>query len=208
MHFPNLISTAAERICAVFQSPKRTWNKHKATEPIHAPDLPPSVTFLLAHQNTWESISEADTPLSSLYRIYECFVIDDVTDLRNEIESFFDCWSWRVADIPNPKDPDPARYAILAVMTRFLVLAFNRKIGYGIPRNAPAIVGGRENFKKLAARPKQWEKQPRWAAKVPPMKHRLVIPRKSGAIPQSKQQASKDLLKKNIWGFKPHIYFM
>ena len=69
--------------------------------------------------------SEHDTPATSLYRIYELFLIDRNTQFRNELEYF--CRQppyWPVSSIPDLQDPDPEQYAVLAVLAHFMCLAF------------------------------------------------------------------------------------
>ena len=41
--------------------------------------------------------------------------------------------AWKVEDIPDPKDPDPVRYAALAGFAEVMALAFNERIDMGIP---------------------------------------------------------------------------
>ena len=43
--------------------------------------------------------------------------------------------------------------------------AFDRRIAYGLPRDAPPIV---TDFAELAARPKVFEETPEWAKQVKP----------------------------------------
>lgn len=50
-----------------------------------------------------------DTPTAAIYRMYDCIVADATLELRNEIEYFFNQNRWPVADIPDSKDPGPAR---------------------------------------------------------------------------------------------------
>src|SRR5262245_54864265 len=106
----------------------------------------------------------ADSPTASLYRLYQFFIIDWTTQFRNELEYF--CTQpprWPVSDIPDPQDPDSARYAVLAVLTRLMCSAFNRRIELGLPRDAPPIV---LDFEELARRPKMYETAPEWAGRV------------------------------------------
>jgi hypothetical protein len=100
--------------------------------------------------------SLTDTPLSSLYRLYHFIVTDDTTELRNELEFFFNRAQWPVNAIPDPKDTNPQRYAILAVLTALMCRAFNRLIEKGLPGNAPPIV---HDFEALATQPRILEEQ-------------------------------------------------
>ncbi|KAK7425302.1 hypothetical protein QQZ08_008199 [Neonectria magnoliae] len=82
---------------------------------------------------------DTDTPLAALYRIYEHIVLDQHIEIRNEIEAFWYHADWAVRNIPDPRDPDPERYACLACIPALLCLAFNRRIELGVPRHAPPI---------------------------------------------------------------------
>ncbi|PMD59935.1 uncharacterized protein K444DRAFT_529223, partial [Hyaloscypha bicolor E] len=61
-------------------------------------------------------------------RLYHFIVTDDIIELRNELESFFNRAEWPVNAILDPKDTNPQRYAILAVLTALMCRAFNRLI--------------------------------------------------------------------------------
>jgi len=64
---------------------------------------------------------------------------------------------WTVANLQDPTDPDPLRYAILAVLTLLMCQAFNRRIDLGLLRDAPPIV---QDWYELQARPKILETVP------------------------------------------------
>jgi hypothetical protein len=104
-----------------------------------------------------------DTPTASLLRLFEFFVVEWTTQIRNELEYFNRQHTWAVADIPDPADPDPVRYAILAVLTKLMCTAFNGRIEMGLPRDTPAII---MDWDELAARPKVLEHPPSWALAV------------------------------------------
>lgn len=79
-----------------------------------------------------------------LYRVYESLVLGDTIGLYNEIGPFFHTRYWRIASTPDPKDPNPALYALLAVMVKFLVPAFNGNVGLSLSRDAAGIIRSRE----------------------------------------------------------------
>ncbi|KAL9086812.1 MAG: hypothetical protein Q9165_006959 [Trypethelium subeluteriae] len=177
-------------------------------KPLPIGQPPPGVEQLLAERKGWHGpYTEGDGPLPLLYQMYENFVADDEIRLREDIRYF---WGeeWAVADIPDPRDPDPERYAILAAITGMLVLAFNYKIGLGIPRDGPSMIRGRAHLRQLQAQPKKWEKEPGWAKRVKPLKKRLVLPTAKGRLPEDEKQACAPLLKKNIFAWEPRIYFL
>ncbi len=129
---------------------RRFWAKLTNNKP----QAPPSVEWLLCHRGEHAPAqTKGVTPIASLYRMYECVVLGNITGLRTEIEWFFDRSTWAVAAIPDPRDPDPARYAILAVIPQFMVTAFNRLIKMGFPRGSPANIKGIEEELELKSRP-------------------------------------------------------
>jgi len=150
--------------------------------------------------------SNSDTPSASLYRLYQFFVIDWPIQFRNELEHFWQCTDseWAVNALPDPKDPDPVRYAILAVLVQQMCMGFNRLIDLGLPRDAPAIV---DDFDELRARPKIREVAPEWAKAVPPFEETIVIPNASGAAP-SEDEMSQEFREMGIIVKAPEVYFV
>ncbi|KAI9925073.1 hypothetical protein MW887_006481 [Aspergillus wentii] len=78
-----------------------------------------------------------DTPIRSLYRIYEAMTAREYYAIGPEVEYF---WyqarrSWAVHRIPDPRDPDPVRYAILACIAEELAKAFNWRLSLGMRRD-------------------------------------------------------------------------
>jgi hypothetical protein len=170
----------------------------------------PTVAWLLAHRE--ERMGKpaqctGETSSASLYRMYEYLVVGDTIGLRNEIEYFFNRPSWAVAAIPDPMDPDPERYAILAVLPSYLVTAFNRLIERGLPRDSPAIIAGPEVEAELRSRKVVLEEEPSWAAKVPPLPQTLVIPNGLNDEPEEETR-SKRFLAMNIIAEEPHVLFV
>ncbi|PQE25290.1 hypothetical protein CJF32_00008581 [Rutstroemia sp. NJR-2017a WRK4] len=77
-----------------------------------------------------------DTPLRSLYRLYEDICADYRIVITYECEYLFRRGSkrWLLSQIPDPKEPDLVRYAILASLVEALVDAFNWKLELGLRR--------------------------------------------------------------------------
>ncbi|KAH9941872.1 uncharacterized protein BXZ73DRAFT_98260 [Epithele typhae] len=155
----------------------------------------------------FSSRQQPDTPVAAFYRIYEFFVLNWTSSMRRELEYF--CCShpdWAVAALPDPQDPDPVRAAILAVLTRLMCAAFNRRIELGVPRNAPPIV---LDWEELQQRPKVYEHPPEWAKNMPPLKDRVVLPDEKGELPNdSSEDTSDEFREMNILVFAPHIHFI
>lgn len=80
-----------------------------------------------------------DTPLATIYRIYEHLILDQHIEIRNEFEALWFKSDWKICDITEPCDPDPERYAVLACIPALLCLAFNKRIELGLPRHAPSV---------------------------------------------------------------------
>ncbi|KAM6493969.1 hypothetical protein JOM56_010330 [Amanita muscaria] len=151
-----------------------------------------------------------DTPSASFYRLYEFLVLGWNIKFRDELEYF--CRShpdWAISSIPEPMDdanPDPVRGAILAVLTQLMCDAFNRRIQYGLPRDAPPIV---TDFDELAARPKVFEETPEWAKRVKPLDGRFYIPNRDGKLLNwNDEDVSEEFKAMNIIVQAPHIHFI
>jgi len=108
---------------------------------------------------------------------------------------------------PDPRDPHPARYAILYVLPYLIVPAFNRLISRGLPRDAPAIV---DNFEEQEKRPRILEEVPAWCEEVPPLKDKLIIPSEDWELLANKDHelASPEFLVKNVLAFIHHTFFV
>ncbi|MCJ1253566.1 hypothetical protein MMC24_001378 [Lignoscripta atroalba] len=195
----------------------KSLRRHFKVKPNNIPKVEPrSIKDLLTQRNTtyersrnlsWERGSKGDRPIDSLYRLYENIVQDWTMELRNEIEYFWNQHQWEVSAIPDPRDPDPARYAILSVIPQLLVRAFNRNIALGLPRDAPAIILDMEALKE---KPKVLEIAPAWCKCVPPLEKTLRLPNEQGEFLLGKEddQACLEFLEKNILVLQPHILFV
>ena len=187
--------------------------------------LPPCPQVILANRPAYEEAlsrrrflphpGPEDTPLFTLYRLYENIVLDRNNGLRNEIEYFWRKRSWAVNDIPDPKDDDAARYAILACITHLLVEAFNRNIGLGLPRDAPAMMTN-DMLDEMRTREKKYERVPGWVMEVPPLAETLRLPHHR-RIDEDEfdviediddERASTPFKEKNVLIWKPHIMFI
>lgn len=174
------------------------------------PDNSPNVSWILKHRPKYLEkfgLRKGNTPTESLYLMYEYIVAGWTVGLRNEIEYFFNESSWAVSAIPDPKDPDPERYAILAVLPYYPTKAFNRLIERGLQRDCPAIITSEEMEDELRARPKVLEKEPDWVEQVPSLEQTLVIPGDNGEVPPEGDR-SEQFLRKNVIMEEPHTLFV
>lgn len=157
---------------------------------------------------------ETDAPLAALYRIYEHIVLDQHLNIRNEFEASWFHSDWKVYEIPDPRDPNPERYAILACITALLCLSFNKRIELGLPRDAPPIFS-HDQLDEWRSHEREYEREPAWAGSVPALHGQLAIPhwdndkREFVALDGFKDtKASKEFAKKNILIWQPHIHFI
>ncbi|KAJ5098735.1 hypothetical protein N7532_005736 [Penicillium argentinense] len=110
-----------------------------------------------------------DTPLRSLYRLYEAIVAREFYAIGPEVEYFFyqSRRSWAIHRIPDPEDHDPVRYAILACIAEELALAFNWRMGLGMRRDKTKHIY-RKTFDDLLP-PFVAEIAPGWTRRVGPI---------------------------------------
>lgn len=112
-----------------------------------------------------------DTPLRSVYRIYECFLVNRYGLMGYETEYFFFHSDWRLRDIPDPSDPDPVRYAILACIVEELHKSFNWKLSLGLKRIGELAIRERDEdpWPEFVA-----EELPGWTKNVAPIDKELL----------------------------------
>lgn len=110
-----------------------------------------------------------DTPLRCLYRIYEAMAARETYAISPEVEYF---WyqsrrAWVLDRVPDPCDPDPVRYAILASIAEELAEGFNWRLSLGMRR-----------VKSQHIYPKSFDEElppftpmvaPSWTKRVPPV---------------------------------------
>jgi hypothetical protein len=138
--------------------------------------------------------------------MYEYYVVGFDIGMRSEIEFFYNQPTWLVSALPDPADPDPQRYAILAALPYYLVMAFNRLALRGLPRGSPAIIS-QEEEERLRAQEVKLETEPEWARHVPRLDKTLVIPTSTGHEPEDAVRSPR-LLELNIIGEEPHVLFV
>ncbi|KFY09983.1 hypothetical protein V492_05261 [Pseudogymnoascus sp. VKM F-4246] len=161
--------------------------------------------------------TDTDTPLMTLYRLYEYILLDQNIGMRNEIEYFWNQDKWAVCEIQDPEDDDPVRYAVLSCIPHLLVAAFNRNIKLGLPRDAPPIMTN-DQIDEFRNREKKFETVPEWTKKATPLEETLRIPHIKGGGGEGKElevledmndeRASIPFKEKNILIWEPHIFFI
>ena len=112
-----------------------------------------------------------DTPLRSIYRLYELHLADRYMLMGSETEYFFYQTGWRLRDIPDPKDPDPIRYAVVACILEELHKAVNWRLSLGLRRNGEHVYRERDGDPWPAFVP---EDLPGWTESVLPIDKELL----------------------------------
>ncbi|PQK08400.1 hypothetical protein BB8028_0001g04770 [Beauveria bassiana] len=140
-----------------------------------------------------------DTPLWSLYRLYEDLCSGEIILMGYESDYFFahNEASWRLSQIPDPKDADVVRYAVLASFVEALVAAFNWKIEEGLRRN------GKHAFKveDQADYPRFLETAPSWTSRVVPLAETIDL-----RLPSNKDGVNEIFQKRNIVATMGYLY--
>lgn len=113
-----------------------------------------------------------DTPQRAFYRLYEAFCAADGHMITYETEYF---WrrsppEWATALIPDPQCEDAEQYAVMASLAEALVESFAWRLELGLRRTDRPIM----NYDRDPP-PYDPEVCPAWAAKVPPLKEKLLI---------------------------------
>jgi hypothetical protein len=112
-----------------------------------------------------------DTPLRSIYRIYELHLADCYELIGWETEYFFFRPTWKLRDIPDPRDSDPLRYAIIASIVEELHEAVNWRLSLGLRRNREHVYRDRDDDPWPPFTP---EELPDWTRKVAPIDRDLL----------------------------------
>ncbi|KAJ5689966.1 hypothetical protein N7462_004358 [Penicillium macrosclerotiorum] len=115
-----------------------------------------------------------DTPLRSLYRIYEAMAAREFYAIGAEVEYFWyqSRGSWAAHHIPDPHDRDPVRYAILACIAEELARSFNWRMRIGMRRDKSKHIF-RKTFDDPLP-PFTPETPPGWTRKVPAIDIQLI----------------------------------
>lgn len=107
-----------------------------------------------------------DTPLRSLYRLCESMLSGEYSPMGEETEYFWYQRRWALHRIPDPADPDPIRYAILACLVEELVTAFNWRLSLGLRRDHNHVLRERDEDPYPPYEPVSG---PAWTKDVPPI---------------------------------------
>lgn len=114
-----------------------------------------------------------DTPLRSVYRLYEYMCAGFHTQVQYETEYFYfhpDSARWSVEEIPDPEDSHQQRYAFVASIVEALVAAFNWRLCLGLQRDRSRL-----SFGEMELHPPRRIRSPEWAVAVPPLPEPLII---------------------------------
>ncbi|KAG9103559.1 hypothetical protein FRC06_009929 [Ceratobasidium sp. 370] len=112
-----------------------------------------------------------DTSIRSLYRLCVSTCAQEHGEIMLESAYFWRHGDWPIRDIPDPQDPDPVRYALLASLVEELVDAFNFKIELGLRRGVELH---EIDYRALAQEAnKPLESCPAWALRVPALEQQV-----------------------------------
>ncbi|KJZ75415.1 hypothetical protein HIM_05111 [Hirsutella minnesotensis 3608] len=136
-----------------------------------------------------------DTPLRSLYRLYEDLCSKNIIMMSYECDYYFshDEARWQLCRIPDPLDPDPVRYALLASFAEALVSSFNWRLKLGLRRDGTQVEGGGREEVLL-------ETAPQWASKVPSLSEKLDLRL------HDKEDSNPIFLKRNIQASMGYLF--
>ncbi|RDW76831.1 uncharacterized protein DSM5745_06823 [Aspergillus mulundensis] len=112
-----------------------------------------------------------DTQLRCIYRLYELHLANRYDMIGFETEYFFYRPEWKVRDIPDPADPDPIRYALLASIVEELHEAVNWRLSLGLRRNRKHVYREEDSDPFPPFTP---EVLPGWTRHVPPIDRGLL----------------------------------
>ncbi|KAJ7809124.1 hypothetical protein B0H14DRAFT_2867668, partial [Mycena olivaceomarginata] len=155
---------------------------------LFSPPLPVNTEFDLtpgAYYQRYENIrtlrhtvlfQARDTPTCALYRLYDAICMQDEIETKHEATYIWHRHTWRLSQWPDPCDPDPDRYNMLAAIVEELVRAFNWRLKIGWCRN---VAEERRRYttraQRLARTPQPPESVPGWTSAVPPAQQTLVL---------------------------------
>ena len=114
-----------------------------------------------------------DTPLRSVYRIYEYMCAGYHTQVQYETEYFYfhpHTARWSLERIPDPQDRNEQRYAFIASIIEALAAAFNWRLSLGLQRDHSRL-----SFEEMDASPPLKVLPPDWTSTVPPLRETLII---------------------------------
>ncbi|KAF2718144.1 hypothetical protein K431DRAFT_231406 [Polychaeton citri CBS 116435] len=114
-----------------------------------------------------------DTPLRSIYRMYEFLCIEESNQLMLETRYFWDS-PWKLGMIPDPGDANLERYAVIASIVESLELAFRYRYSLGSRR--PRYPS------RLSGNPKYEDSEfacPSWTSAVPRLSSPLILTEQS-----------------------------
>jgi hypothetical protein len=143
-----------------------------------------------------------DTPLRSLYRLYDDMCAGRLTLMTYESEYLFRRGSkrWLLVQIPDPQDTDPTRYAILASLVEALVDVFNWRLELGIRRGGRPCDQSEERATNFTR-----EEAPPWTQNIAGVEKQVnLIDRKSEPFAKS----DENFLRRNIVATSGYLYII
>ena len=111
-----------------------------------------------------------DTPIQSVYRIYEFMCSGLHEQVQYETEYFYYHPDWTLHDIADPLDKNKERYTFVASIIEALAVAFTWRLSLGLQRDRSHM-----SFAEMDANPPQTVAAPAWTQYVKPLHIPLIV---------------------------------
>ncbi|KAJ3833352.1 hypothetical protein EV361DRAFT_905714 [Lentinula raphanica] len=147
-----------------------------------------------------------DSRIRALYRLYDAICLQDEMEAVHEATYIWGRLDWQLKDWPDPKDPDPERYAVLAGIMEGLVESFNWRLGLGICRDRRKA--SQKRMEKRRCDPEPLEQCPSWPDHVPPSPRPVFLSIKDWSREQVEASTRPYFKRRNIIGNTGSLMFV
>ncbi|KAJ3769596.1 hypothetical protein FB446DRAFT_747222 [Lentinula raphanica] len=147
-----------------------------------------------------------DTRTRALYRLYDAICLQDHVESVHEATYIWERLDWQLEDWPDPADPDPERYTVLAGIMEGLVESFNWRLGLGICRDRHKAL--QKRLERRRDDPEPLEGSPSWPSQVPPSPHPIYLNLNGCSIEEMTTLASPLFKRRNIFGESGSLMFV
>ncbi|KAJ3720071.1 hypothetical protein C8R42DRAFT_777160 [Lentinula raphanica] len=114
---------------------------------------------------------------------------------------------WQLEDWPDPADPDPERYTVLAGIMEGLVESFNWRLGLGICRDRHKAL--QKRLERRRDEPEPLEECPSWPSQLPPSPHPIYLNLGGCSMEEMTTRLASPLFKRrNIFGESGSLMFV
>ncbi|KAJ3825171.1 hypothetical protein F5880DRAFT_271541 [Lentinula raphanica] len=147
-----------------------------------------------------------DSRTRALYRLYDAICLRDEMETVHEATYIWGRLNWQLEDWPDPQDPDPERYAVLAGIMEGLVESFNWRLGLGMCRDPRKA--SRKRREKRRGDPEPLEQCPSWPNNVPPSPRTVFLSMKHRSMEQVEASTRPYFKRRNIIGNTGSLMFV